>query len=95
MFDDIEVSSASILIQTLGNICRKSDDDEDRGGITSRLLDVETLVSTLLNFQATYPRDTIYSILSLAKDRPQLQEGWQALHVSQLGKVQEEKVNRM
>jgi len=95
LFDDVEISSASILIQTLGNICRKSDDDEDRGEITSRLLDVETLVSTLLNFQATYPRDTIYSILSLAKDPPRIKEDWQELHLPQLQKVQDDKRKRM
>ncbi|KAK3356407.1 heterokaryon incompatibility protein-domain-containing protein [Lasiosphaeria hispida] len=84
LFDDVETSSASILIQTLGNICRKSDEDHDRGAISSRLLDVETLVSTLLAFQATFPRDTIYSILSLAKDFPKSQEAWELLHEEQI-----------
>lgn len=95
LFDDVETSSASILIQTLGNICRKSDEDHDRGAISSRLLDVETLVSTLLAFQATFPRDTIYSILSLAKDFPKSQEAWELLHEEQILEVRKEKLKRL
>lgn len=70
VFDDVETTSACILVQTLCNVCRKADQGEDQGRLVSGLLDVETLVSTLLGFQATLPRDTIYSILSLAKDFP-------------------------
>ena len=95
VFDDIENSSASILIQTLCNICRLSDEDGSRGTIISRLLDVETLVSTLLAFQATYPRDTIYSILSLAKDMPEFEEEWQKVHLEQLKLVKDYKLRRM
>ncbi|KAI3340008.1 heterokaryon incompatibility protein-domain-containing protein [Ustulina deusta] len=84
VFDDVETTSACILVQTLCNVCRKADQGEDQGRLVSGLLDVETLVSTLLGFQATFPRDIIYSILSLAKDFPQPDEDWQNLHTLQL-----------
>ncbi|KAK5991534.1 hypothetical protein PT974_09818 [Cladobotryum mycophilum] len=80
IFEDVESTSASILVQTLNNICYKSED----GDILARLLDLETLVSTLLGFQATSPRDTIYSVLSLANDPPMQREPWTKLHVEQL-----------
>ncbi|OCK74488.1 hypothetical protein K432DRAFT_262851, partial [Lepidopterella palustris CBS 459.81] len=80
IFDDLETSSACILVDILTNVCRKSDD----GKVLENMLDLETLVSTLLGFQATYPRDTIYSILSLARDSPQASENWEMLHSSQL-----------
>ncbi|KAK0725927.1 heterokaryon incompatibility protein-domain-containing protein [Lasiosphaeris hirsuta] len=95
VFDDLEVTSACILIQTLGNICRKSDHDEDKGMIHGRLLDVEMLVSTLLGFRATFPRDTIYSILSLAKDSPTKKEDWQNVHRKQLERVRDEKLSQI
>ncbi|KAK4172944.1 heterokaryon incompatibility protein-domain-containing protein [Triangularia setosa] len=93
LFEDVETSSASILIQTLGNICRKSDDIETRGKISGCLLDIETLVSTLLGFHASYPRDTIYSVLSLAKDIPEEEESdWQELHKKQLRAIREQRL---
>ncbi|KAI1150673.1 heterokaryon incompatibility protein-domain-containing protein [Nemania diffusa] len=93
VFDDVETTSACILVQTLCNVCRKADQGKDQGRLVSGLLDVETLVSTLLGFQATFPRDTIYSILSIAKDFPQPQEDWQQLHTPQLMVVRDKKVN--
>ncbi|KAK3996586.1 heterokaryon incompatibility protein-domain-containing protein [Cladorrhinum sp. PSN332] len=86
VFENVETSSASILIQTLGNVCRKSEDDKDKGQIIGSLLDIETLVSILLGFQASFPRDTIYSVLSLAKDSPMVEEEkWQSvLHGEQI-----------
>ncbi|RYC60237.1 hypothetical protein CHU98_g5963 [Xylaria longipes] len=92
VFDDVETTSACILVQTLCNVCRKADQGEDQGRLVSGLLDVETLVSTLLGFQATFPRDTIYSILSLAKDFPEPDEEWQNLHTPQLTVVRNKKV---
>ena len=79
-FDDVEASSACILIHTLTNVCRKGND----GKILARLLDLETLVSTLISFNASDPRDVVYSILSLARDLPRKGESWEALHQSQL-----------
>ncbi|KAI1742790.1 heterokaryon incompatibility protein-domain-containing protein [Xylaria scruposa] len=84
VFDDVETTSACILVQTLCNVCRKADQGKDMGRLVSGLLDVETLVSTLLGFQATFPRDTIYSILALAKDFPASKEEWQTVHMEQL-----------
>ncbi len=92
VFDDVETTSACILVQTLCNVCRKADQGEDQGRLVSGLLDVETLVSTLLGFQATFPRDIIYSILSLAKDFPQPDEDWQNLHTLQLEVVRDKKL---
>ncbi|KAF2963801.1 hypothetical protein GQX73_g9772 [Xylaria multiplex] len=93
VFDDVETTSACTLVQTLCNVCRKADQGEDQGRLVSGLLDVETLVSTLLGFQAAFPRDTIYSILSLAKDFPRANEDWQNLHTLQLEKVRDRKVH--
>jgi hypothetical protein len=80
VFDDIETTSACILVHILTNICRKSDE----GQILRQLLDLETLASTLLGFQASFARDTIYSILSLARDPPIKNEKWETLHLEQL-----------
>ncbi|KAK6451755.1 hypothetical protein FP744_10008006 [Trichoderma asperellum] len=79
-FEDVETTSASILIQCLDNICHKS----YTGDVLAKLLDLETLVSTLLGFQATSPRDTIYSVLSLANDPPSEDEPWTEIHSEQL-----------
>ena len=66
VFEDVEATSAAILVKTLDNVFTKSDNAQDYGAVSSHLLDVETLVSTLLAFQATYPRDIIYAVLSLS-----------------------------
>ncbi|KAI1193779.1 heterokaryon incompatibility protein-domain-containing protein [Nemania serpens] len=87
IFDDLETTSACILVQTLCNVCRKADQGEDQGRLVRSLLDVETLVSTLLGFQATFPRDTIYSILSIARDFPMPLEEWQNMHEAQLTRL--------
>jgi len=55
---------ANTLIEALSNLFRKSQDKE----IVERLSSLETLVSTLLTFDATDPRDIIYAVLSIAKD---------------------------
>lgn len=92
IFDDLETTSACILVQTLCNVCRKADQGEDQGRLVRSLLDVETLVSTLLGFQATFPRDTIYSILSIARDFPMPLEEWQNMHEAQLTRVRDRKI---
>jgi hypothetical protein len=83
IFDNVEATSACVLVHILTNVCRKS----DRGQVVAMLLDLETLVSTLLGFQATFPRDTIYSIMSLARDLPQSNEKWEDLHANQLKSI--------
>ncbi len=40
VFDDVETTSACILVQTLCNVCRKADQGEDQGRLVSGLLDV-------------------------------------------------------
>jgi hypothetical protein len=80
VFEDVETTNASILIQFLDDLFRKS----ITGDVLTKLLDLETLVSTLLRFQATSPRDTIYSVLSLANDPPGEDEPWTAIHREQL-----------
>lgn len=82
IFEDVEATSACILVHTLTNVCRKS----DKGKILAKLSDLETLVSTLLGFQASFPRDTIYSILALARDAPKANEPWEELHFDQLNR---------
>lgn len=80
IFDDVETTSACILVHTLTNVWRKPDDTRS----FTKLLDLETLVSTLLSFQAAFARDTIYAVISLARDPPQPNEEWLGLHNSQL-----------
>jgi hypothetical protein len=55
---------ANTLIKALSNLFRKSHDSE----VIERLSSLETLVSSLLTFVATDPRDIIYAVLSIAKD---------------------------
>jgi len=84
VFEDVEATSAAILVKTLDNVFTKSDNAQDYGAVSSHLLDAETLVSTLFAFQATYPRDIIHAVLSLSRDLPFLHEDWQTLHHDQL-----------
>jgi Heterokaryon incompatibility protein (HET) len=84
IFDDVETSSGFVLVAMLDSVCRKS----DKGDILSKMCDLETLVSTLLGFQATHPKDTIFSVLSLAKDPPQADEEWErVLHGASLKRL--------
>lgn len=84
IFEDVETTSGFVLLTMLNTVCRKS----DRGEVLSKLCDLETLVSTLLGFQATHPKDAIFSVLSLARDPPQPDEAWeQKLHGKQLARL--------
>ncbi|TVY82619.1 Heterokaryon incompatibility protein 6 OR allele [Lachnellula suecica] len=67
VFGDVEGLSASILVTSLHDVCRKSDD----GAIQEHLIGLETLVSTLLTFETSNYHDTIFSLISIAKDTPQ------------------------
>jgi Heterokaryon incompatibility protein (HET) len=62
----IESLGAKIMVSTITNLFRKSEE----GNILDRLVNLETLVSTLLTFDAGNPRDIIYALLSIAKDSP-------------------------
>ncbi|KAH9211833.1 heterokaryon incompatibility protein-domain-containing protein [Leptodontidium sp. 2 PMI_412] len=63
---DMRALGANTLAEATNNLFRKSKD----GGIQERLLSLETLVSTLLAFEATNPLDTVYAVLSIANDTP-------------------------
>ncbi|MCJ1390761.1 hypothetical protein MMC18_003622 [Xylographa bjoerkii] len=60
----VPASGATILVNATSNLFRKSND----GHILEHRSSLETLVSTLLTFGAADPRDTIYALLSIAKD---------------------------
>ena len=62
---DPRALGASTLVHATSNLFRKAED----GRIQQRLLSLEVLVSSwFLAFEAKDPRDTIYAVLSLAKD---------------------------
>jgi hypothetical protein len=62
---DPRVLGANSLVNATTNLFRKAPD----GTIQQRLISLEVLVSSLfLAFEASEPRDTIYAVLSLAKD---------------------------
>ncbi|CAD6446550.1 ec6bdf9f-4a64-458a-8a64-e588e3541175 [Sclerotinia trifoliorum] len=62
---DARALGANILVTATSRLFRRSDD----GRIEQRLLSLEILVSSLpLAFEATDPKDTIFAVLSIAKD---------------------------
>ncbi|MCJ1401431.1 hypothetical protein MMC11_004644 [Xylographa trunciseda] len=61
---DVRALGSVILVEATSNLFRKTND----GHLLERLSSLETLVSTLLTFESTDPRDTIYALLSIAKD---------------------------
>jgi hypothetical protein len=84
VFEDVETTSGFILVAMLNTVCRKS----DKGDVVAKMCDLETLVSTLLGFQATYPKDTIFTVLSLARDPPRPGEEWEReLHGERLKRL--------
>lgn len=60
----IEDLGANILVDFTNSFFRRDRD----GKIQQRMMSLEILVSSLLPFEATDPRDTIYAVLSLAND---------------------------
>lgn len=62
---DPRLLGANTLVNASSNLFRRKPD----GTIKQRLINLEVLVSSLfLAFEASEPRDTIYAVLSLAKD---------------------------
>jgi hypothetical protein len=59
-----ESLGGKVMVVMTSNLFRKSED----GGILERLLNLKTLVSSLLTFNAENPSDIIYALLSLAQD---------------------------
>lgn len=62
--DNVKNLCANELVEFTNNFFRRS----QHGDIQQRTMTLEFLVSSLLAFEATDPRDTIYAVLSLAKD---------------------------
>jgi hypothetical protein len=60
----------NVLVDATSNLFRRS----ENGDIIERRQTLETLVSTLTAYEASDPRDTVYAILSLAKDTTRKQE---------------------
>jgi hypothetical protein len=65
----VESLGAKVMVSTISNLFRKSDD----GDILERLMNLESLVSALLTFGAGNPQDVIYALLSIARDSPLVQ----------------------
>lgn len=64
MLDDVRQFAAHTLVKTLNYTIRKAAD----GMMTQRLCTMETLLSSTALLQATDPRDTVYALMTLAKD---------------------------
>ncbi|KAI1099464.1 heterokaryon incompatibility protein-domain-containing protein [Jackrogersella minutella] len=62
--DGVKNLGANALVDFTNNLFRRS----ECGDIQQRMMTLEVLVSSLLAFEAADPRDTIYAVLSLAKD---------------------------
>lgn len=62
--NDVKHLGANALVDFTNNLFRRS----ENGDIQQRIMTLEILVSSLLAFEAADPRDTIYAVLSLAKD---------------------------
>jgi hypothetical protein len=60
----VESTGAKAIVATTNNLLRKT----ENGTILNRLLNIESLVMTFLNFETTDLRDTIYALLPLASD---------------------------
>jgi hypothetical protein len=62
--DSMKNLGANALVDFINNLFRRS----ENGDIQQRMMTLESLVSNLLAFEASNPRDTIYAVLSLAED---------------------------
>jgi hypothetical protein len=63
-FEHVESTGASAIVNAASSLVRKT----QRGKITSRLWNIESLAMTFVHFEASDPRDTIYALLPLARD---------------------------
>jgi hypothetical protein len=64
---DVEGLGAVVLVDSVRHLARKSSD----GDIQEYLVGLESLVSSLLSFDASKPHDVIYSLMAIARDTPQ------------------------
>jgi hypothetical protein len=68
-FGNISELSATRLVDATSNLIRRSKvNGPDKAQELEPLQNLEYLVSTLSNFSATEPRDTIYALLAIARD---------------------------
>jgi hypothetical protein len=63
----VEALGARTLVRAKSNLLQKSND----GKILEKTSTLEYLVSTLVSFDASDPRDTIYALLSISRENPQ------------------------
>ncbi|OCK77574.1 HET-domain-containing protein [Lepidopterella palustris CBS 459.81] len=63
----IEAMGATVLVNILPHLLRKSEE----GDVLEKRVGLDYLVSTLVSFDATDPRDAIYALLAIARDNPQ------------------------
>jgi len=68
---EVQRLGPSVLVDATSNLFRRSDENE----ITEHRQTLEALVSSLTAYEASDPRDTIYAVLSLAKDTYRAQPG--------------------
>ena len=63
-FNELEPLGAKVLVDAITNTFRRSMD----GSILEPVWNLETLVSSLSNFESADPRDTIYALLNIATE---------------------------
>jgi Heterokaryon incompatibility protein (HET) len=63
----VEALGARTLVRAKSNLLQKGND----GKILEKNSTLEYLVSTLVSFDATDPRDTVYALLSISRENPQ------------------------
>jgi hypothetical protein len=67
-FEYVSALGGSLIVEATGTLFRKSNSQEGQA-----LLSLEYLVSKLKVFEVTNPKDSVYSLLAIAKDtRPYL-----------------------
>jgi hypothetical protein len=64
---DMRALGVNTLVEATSNLFQRS---IDGNRILERLMHLEQLVSTLLAFEATDPRDIVYGVLSIVSDTP-------------------------
>jgi hypothetical protein len=64
-FDEVPFLGATLLVKTTKDLFRRSGSGS---GAQNRQLSLESLISRLAVFRTSEPRDTVYALLSMAKD---------------------------
>jgi len=67
---DLRGSEASFFVESIPKLFKRSKD----GDITEALFGIESLVSSLSGLKVSDPRDTIYALLSIARDTRKVKE---------------------